>query len=493
MTQKEELAKIVGAENVFDAPKTLEEYARDESFVRPIRPRYVVKPKGGEMPDKIYEEVQEIVKWANDTGTPLIPVSSGGPHFRGDTVPGAGGAVVVDLSRMNRAIRVDRANRSAMIETGVTFAELIPALKKEGLKPYLPLVPRRSKSVMGSMLEREPITMPKHQWDIQDPLLCLEVIFGTGDMFRTGDASGPGTITEQWKAGRAQLRSMAGQLDLQRVIQGAQGTMGIATWATLKCREIPEVKKSFLVPSDELNPLIDLSYRLFKILLGDECLILNNQNLASILAHDADDLIALRESLPPWILFFGIEGNGVLPEEKVAYQEEGFMDAAQFFGLYPKSAVAGVTADHLAEVLSQPSGEPYWKLKLKGGNDDIFFVTTLDKTPEFIKAVYAQAESSQYPPADIGIYLQPMVQGTSCHCEFNLSYHPANKAEVDKVKRLVTEKTGALANMGGFFSRPYGSWSDMAYRRDGETTAALRKVKGIFDPNNIMNPGKLCF
>jgi FAD/FMN-containing dehydrogenase len=57
----------------------------------------------------------------------------------------------------------------------------------------------------------------------------------------------------------------------------------------------------------------------------------------------------------------------------------------------------------------------------------------------------------------------------------------------------VDAAAGALANRGAFFSRPYGPWADMAYRRDAGTTMALRKVKGIFDPNNVMNPGKLCF
>ena len=50
------------------------------------------------------------------------------------------------------------------------------------------------------MLEREPVTMPKYQWDISDPLACTQVFFGTGDEFRTGQAAGPGTIKEQWKA-----------------------------------------------------------------------------------------------------------------------------------------------------------------------------------------------------------------------------------------------------------------------------------------------------
>jgi FAD/FMN-containing dehydrogenase len=86
-----------------------------------------------------------------------------------------------------------------------------------------------------------------------------------------------------------------------------------------------------------------------------------------------------------------------------------------------------------------------------------------------------------------------MVQGVSCHCEFNLFYDPTNAREVTRVEELYTQAGEALMNVGAFFSRPYGALADMVYRRDGETTAALRKVKLIFDPNNIINSGKLCF
>jgi FAD/FMN-containing dehydrogenase len=486
MSQREDLVKIVGTENVFDDPKTLEEYGKDESFVHPMRPRYVVKPRNA-------EEVQGIVRWANETLTPLVPVSSGSPHFRGDTVPSAGG-VVVDLTRMKRVLRVDRPNRVAMVEPGVTFGEVIPALEKEGLGAYLPLVPRSTKSVVGSMLEREPITMPRHHWDAQDPLLCIEVVFGTGDVFRTGSAAGMGTLEEQWKVGKAQLRPMGpSQADLQRVVQGSQGTMGIVTWATMKCRLSPEIKKVFLVASRKLEPLIDLSYRLLRIPLGDECLILNDHSLASLMAKGAGGVVPLREGLPSWVLFLSIEGYGVLPEEKVAYQEGDFRAMAQQVGVEPVNKVGGVMAEEVAEVLSKPSAEPYWKLKFKGGSHDLFFITTLDRSPDFVKAMYGQAEACRYPVSDIGVYIQPMVQGCSCHCEFTLSCDRNSPQEVEKVKGLVTGWSTALANMGGFFSRPYGAWADVAYRRDAETTAALRKVKGIFDANNIMNPGKLCF
>src|SRR5512136_594085 len=133
--KKGDLAKIVGGQNVLNDPETLEAYSKDESFARPRRPLFVVKPQN-------VDEVQRIVRWANQTGTPLVPVSSGPPHFYGDTIPTAAGAVVVDLSRMKRIIKIDPKNRMTMIEPGVTYKELQPELLKHGLRLTTPLLPR---------------------------------------------------------------------------------------------------------------------------------------------------------------------------------------------------------------------------------------------------------------------------------------------------------------------------------------------------------------
>ena len=213
MIAENKLVKIVGADNIMREQTTLKEYSQDMSFVNEVKPQCVVKPKNA-------ADIKKIVKLANDTQTPIVPVSSGPPHFRGDTVPGIGGAIVVDLSEMKKIIRVDRQNRVAMFEPGVTFDELIPAVAKEGLRLNLPLLPRKSKSVTGSLLEREPVVMPKYHWDIGDPLACVEVIFGTGDMFRTGAAAGPGTLEEQWEAGGAQKEAAGpSAFSLYRIIQ----------------------------------------------------------------------------------------------------------------------------------------------------------------------------------------------------------------------------------------------------------------------------------
>jgi FAD/FMN-containing dehydrogenase len=487
MGKKEELMEIVGSQQVIVDTRSLEELSSDGSFVCPTRPDFIVKPHNT-------DEIQRIVKWANESHTPLVPVSSGAPHFRGDSVPGADGAIIVDLSDMKKILRIDRKNRVAMIEPGVTFGELCSGLKKEGLRPNMPLLPRRRKSVIGSVLEREPVIMPKYHWDIIDPLSCTEVVFGSGDLYRTGAALGPGTTEEQWKSGGAQKSHAEPLADWCRIIQGAQGTMGIVTWATIRCEFLPKLEKPFMVGSPSLPGLFELSHWLVRLRFADECLVLNNVNLAHILAgQQPDEYERLRDSLPPWVLFFCISGYEYYPEEKVSYQIEQMIDIAERSGLEPVRELNGVRAQDLLRIIQKPSEEPYWKIRAKGSCYDIFCLATYDRIPELVKVMNKAAAENGYPVADMGIYLQPVVQGTSYHCEFNLFFDPANPEEANKLKSLSLNAIPSLMDKGAFFSRPYGTWVDMVYERDAETTAALRKIKGIVDPNNIMNPGKLCF
>src|SRR5208283_4192137 len=183
---------------------------------------------------------------ARETNTPLIPVSSGTPHPRGERVPSTGGAIIVDLSGMKRLIHISRKHRMAMFEPGVTFGELIEAVGKEGLRLNVPLAPRKHKSVLGSLLEREPVIMPIYHWDIGDPIGCAEIVFGNGEVFRTGAAAGPGTLEEQWAAGGSQKEAAGpSSSSMYRLIQGAQGTMGIVTWVSARCEILPKLEVSY--------------------------------------------------------------------------------------------------------------------------------------------------------------------------------------------------------------------------------------------------------
>jgi FAD/FMN-containing dehydrogenase len=140
-----------------------------------------------------------------------------------------------------------------------------------------------------------------------------------------------------------------------------------------------------------------------------------------------------------------------------------------------------------------PSAEPFWKLRYKGGCQDILFLTIYDNLNKLIDIMYDTADKCEYPASDIGIYLQPIVQGVNLHCEFNLPYSPDNLEEINRVKILHDRATKALIGNGAFFSRPYGEQTRFIMNRDAATVDALNKIKAMVDPDNIMNPGKLCF
>src|SRR5512136_3421243 len=128
------------------------------------------------------------------------------------------------------------------------------------------LLPRASKTVVGSMLEREPVVMSAYQWDISDPVACFEVIFGNGDDFRTGQAAGPGTVEEQWSVGGVQKAPYGPHVAAwHRLVQGAQGTMGIVTWASLRCELLPSVQEAFVVGSSKLTPLLEMADWLIRL------------------------------------------------------------------------------------------------------------------------------------------------------------------------------------------------------------------------------------
>lgn len=484
MISTEQLAAVVGQQNIDNSPQSLAAFAGDMSFVNPIRPACIVRPANA-------GQVQELIRLANETLTPLVPVSSGPPHFRGDTVPGAGGAVVVDLSAMKQIMLVDRDRRVAMCEPGVTFAELIPRVRGAGLRLNMPLLPRASKSVIGSILEREPVTMPAYQWDISDPLACTGLCFGNGDEFRTGQAAGPGSVEEQWAVGGVQKAPYGpGTASLHRMVQGAQGSMGIVTWVSMRCEILPSLEAPFLVGSDDLEQLLEMSYWLIRQRMVTECFILNSANMQAMFGRKIN---GGRSDLPAWTLFYTVAGYEYFPEQRVSAHVEDITRLAQRLSLQPGNSVGGIAANAVLKAAQQPAADDYWKLQPRGGCHDVFYLTVREKIAAQTAAMTAMATTAGYPVTGMGVYIQPSVQGTNWHCEFNLFYEPAGSRESEQVRKLSRAAVPGLMEKGAFFSRPYGESADTVVNRDAATVNVLHTFKKIFDPNNVMNPGKVCF
>ncbi len=485
-SMKSELTKIVSEQNLSYDPKILSTYATDGSLEKGMTPLAVVKPENA-------VQVQALIKWANETKISLVPISSGAPHFKGDTVPSVPESVIVDLSGMNKIININRQQRMAVIEPGVTYGQLQEALAKEGMTLSTSLRPRANKSVLTSVLEVEPRLNCLHQFNYTEPIRCTEVTFGDGNQIFTGEAgNGAKDLETQWDQEKWQVHSNGPQMvDMLRMVLQAQGTMGIVTWASVKCELLPTIKKMYLAPAKKSTDLEAFAYKVIWSRFGDKLYMMNRAYLASLIGETSEKVAKLITELPNWVAAVGISGDIILPEMKVSGQEQDIADIAKQMGVKFLPAVNGATGDEVLGKSINPSGETYWKQIYKGGFQDIFFITTLDQTSKFIETMYDLAIEAGYPTEDIGIYIQPQHMGTSVHLEFNLPYNMDDAKEVKKVKALYEKASKQMSKLGGYFARPYGIWSGIQLNKDAQSYEILKKMKEIFDPNNIMNTGKL--
>jgi FAD/FMN-containing dehydrogenase len=474
---KKGLEAIVGKRYVLDDEASLDTYSRDLSLSEPRRPSLVVKPKNT-------EEVQEVVKLANKHLMPVVPVSSG-VHFHGEAIPEQGG-MVVDLRRMDKVLQIDTRNRKVKIEPGVSWGKLQEELKGHDQMALNPLFPHPAMSALSSSLERAPMVIPKYEY--AEPVLTMEVVLPQGDIFRTGTASAANT-EEAYPEGPG--------IDFFRLFQGAQGTLGIVTWLNIKTEYRPKQQKVFFIPFDRIEDAAEPIYRMQRRHIGNECFLLNRFNLALLLAEEwPRDFEELKDRLPPYTLTVVLAGAPRRPLERIAYEEEAMGEIASELLFQPTFTVAGVAGlqDIMVEKLrGSQEEESYWKARYKGSSQDIFFITTMDRAKGFYQKVVEVCGEFNYPTSELGIYLQPLERGRACHLEFSFPCDLSVERERGKIGELYMRVSDELITMGGFFSRPYGPWADMVYRRATTYTTTLREVKKVFDPHQVLNPGKLCY
>jgi FAD/FMN-containing dehydrogenase len=474
------LAAIVGKDNIITDQAEMREYSGN--------PACVVKPAKT-------EQVQKIVQLANEHRVSIVPLSSGLPRLRGQSSAKGEDTVVIDLRRMNRILRVDSKNRVTMVEPGVAFGELIHELDKHGLQPLMPLLPKSSQSVLASALDQEPIATPRFHWDSPDPLLCTEAIFGNGELFRTGSAAGPGTLEEQWASGQAQKNPMGpSQFDPYRIIQGSQGTIGVVTWASIKCEFKPKYTRLMLTSSENLEDLFDFTYAMLRRKLADHLFIMNALSLSSAINLTQEEIEAMRRSLPEWILVLSFAGRGLLAQEELDYRVADSLDIAEANGLSPAESLDNIPAEEVEKIIGRPCPEQYWKLRYKGACEEVFFLSTLDMASHLYREFQAVATEKRFPADSIGVYLQPTIQGTNTHCFFDIHYDPDDSTQSKAAETLFQSGSRVLMDKGAYFSRPVPAIAESVFSRSShETISAMKRVKSIFDPNLVMSPGNLCF
>ncbi len=485
MSMKNALIGILGKENIFDDEIILKKYSSDQSLEAPNMPDQVVFASS-------VEQVQEVVKYANQNKIPVVPFSSG-LNLHGAAIPKKGG-ILLNLSKMNRIIDIDEDSWFVVIEPGVTFSQLQDALEKKGLRAMIPFGAHPDRSALTSWVERDQALAAASFEYGNDLLMDTEIVLPDGELFKTG----------LWSAGgkpgshMGPVRSM-----FYRFWTAAQGTMGIITKACFKVEHLPADRRVYALQFESFKDVIEPLKMIQYSEIGLECFLLNHFNMAALFSMNwqvprtfpapkvaSNEFESLRSRVPLWTLIICLNGAPELGAGKIAYQEDALQKISSKMSLIPYSVTD--KEDFLLNEMLRP-----WKILKKfcfrGSVQNLSFKAPLKRVPEFQKIITEAAKKFAYPVDDIGGYVLPIERCRAVHCEFDFHCNLDNPEEKDRIKKMWLEASEKLIEAGAFFDQPYGAWADLMYSRTGEYTRILKELKKELDPNNILNPGHLCF
>ena len=449
----EKLSKIVGGENILVDPEKVEPYGAD-AVKEKFPPEAVLFPE-------TKEEVSEILKLANKEVFP-VTARGGGVGYTGGAVPTEGG-IVIGTDRMNKIIEISEENLYAICQPGITTFELQQEVEKFGL--IFPPDPASYKDsfIGGNIAENAGGMRTPKYGNTKSSVLGLEVVTATGSIINTGGKT---------------VKNVVG-FDLTGLMCGSEGMLGIITEATLKLLPMPEttatVRASFKSMEEACEVLTKFTP---EGLLPMAMEVIDRNSIGAIEKNFAFGFSPETEAL----LLVAVDGEKTQVEHESKLVEKILSENGGFDILRSETEEDENKLWDARRAIS-PSLMKYNNLKI---NEDV--VVPRSKVPELIRKVEEIGEKHNTFVANFG-----HAGDGNIHVNFMCDRHDADS--VARARKAVKEVFELSIELGGTISGEHGigyvksQYMELAV--DKSTLAIMKAIKKVFDPNGILNPGKM--
>jgi glycolate oxidase len=447
------LTEIVGDKNILTGDE-LENYSRDETpRVKVVLPEVVVKPEDT-------TSVAKILKLANKRNIPVTP-RGGGTGLSGGAVPIYGG-IVLSLERMNKILEIDSDNFSATVEPGVTLGDFSQAVEEQGL--YYPLYPGEKSATIGGNVATNAGGMRAVKYGVtRHFVLGLEAVLPTGETMQTGGKF---------------VKSSSGY-DLTQLITGSEGTLALITKITLKLTTPPGKREILFIPFHGLQDAI----RSVPDILKEGILPVGIEFMERDIINMVEQYTGVEIPLHEYEAFLMIIVEADTEDE-----------------IYHISNRIGETClNHGAVDVFTPGSERA-KRNLLEAREKFYSIIGHFRMLDIADVVVPRSRIAEFVERTKEIANKHGVQIVAYgHAgDGNVHLHPlgqdANKQE-KRVKKLLTEIYKLGTSLGGTISGEHG----LGFVKKGYLNIAadknkidlMKRIKRAFDPNNILNPGKV--
>ncbi|WP_146348437.1 FAD-binding oxidoreductase [Phaeobacter marinintestinus] len=404
------------------------------------------------------DEVAEIIRVCAAHKVPVIPFGTG-TSLEGHVNAPAGG-VSVDLMQMNKILAVNSQDLDCVVQPGVTREQLNTYLRDQGL--FFPIDPGANASLGGMASTRASGTNAVRYGTMKDNVIALEAVMPDGEIIRT--------------AQRAK-KSSAGY-DLTRLLIGSEGTLGLITEVTLRLQGIPEGISSARCSFPSVDAACQAA--MMTIQFGIPVARIELLDAASVGACNAYSKLDLPEEPLLLLEFHGSEAS-------VIEQAETFGGIAEEFG---GTGFQATTSTEERNKLWQARHDLYWAvLQLRPGATGI---STDVCVP--ISRLAECVTKTQDKATELG--LMATVAGHVGDGNFHtlLLIDKSNPDEMGKADDLVGWLNDLAISMDGTCTGEHGIGQGKRpylQKELGPATRYMKMIKATFDPDNIMNPGKI--
>ena len=404
------------------------------------------------------EDVADVVRIAAEHRVPLIPFGTG-TSLEGHVNAPAGG-ISVDVSQMNKVLAVHAEDLDVVVQPGVTRKALNEYLRDTGL--FFPIDPGADASLGGMAATRASGTNAVRYGTMKDNVMALEAVLPSGEIIRTG--------------GRAR-KSSAGY-DLTRLLVGSEGTLGIITELTLRLYGIPEAMSSARCTFPDVESACNAV--ILTIQMGVPVARMELLDAESVGA--INDYAKLGLPVSPLLL---LEFHG--SEAGVAEQAKTFGEIAEETGGTGFEWTANAEERNR---LWQARHDAYWALKRLRPEAEAVATDVCVPISNLAEAVTrTQAKAAEL---DLVCPIIGHVGDGNYHC--TLLIDMKDDAERTRGETFVSWLSGLAVELDGTISGEHGIGQGKMASLPKEAPTALAMMAAIkrsFDPQNIMNPGKI--
>ena len=454
----EEMKSIVGAAYFFTDEESFAKYGSDETEKLHYAPQVVVKPRTA-------EEISKLLILCNQHLIPVTPRGAG-TGLTGGALPHLGG-LVISMERFNTILDLDERNLQVTTEPGVITEVLQNAVKEKGL--FYPPDPASKGScfIGGNISENSGGPKAVKYGVVKDYVLNLEIVLPTGEIIWTGSNV---------------LKNATGY-NLTQLIVGSEGTLGIVTKIVLRLIPHPKFDLLMLAPFNSVEKASEAVSAIFRAGITPsamELMEIESIKLASKLCEST--AIPITEDLAAHLII-EVDGNDmeVLMKDMEAIAE----------------VLANYEVGELYFADDTQQKNELWKIRRKANEASVAAGYTIEEDtvvpraelPKLIKGVRALALDNGFKVVSYGHAGDGNLHIRINHPKYKKSY------ENEEIQGILMKIFELVKSLGGTISGEHGigliQKSFMPVMFNPISIELMKGIKKVFDPNNILNAGKI--